>query len=368
MLLLGRAAQWAAGVDSEVKVSAVLGRGPAHVKRGAADKAGEVVLNSTVEVPVMAGMQLVRAEDGATFKLGDTAVGLLPGRPVALPVTVPTLRAGDYYLNVVVRSKRGNEACGAGTVVVESDYGVEELTVDRTFIERGQRINGTAHLRGSAPDKSLLRVRFRDTSDRVLAQQDFPVKAGQSEYSFNYKADAFATILMRVEAVLVTAGAEVEQQTTSFTVPKRRQGQMNFTMWDTPQDSLGYYVWQQLKAAGYNISLIDLQRLIDADVGQRSRHSNIGEVRGQRELQVRVETPEGVQDPTQRCVIEDHGELPALGVGAHRGQQAYQNKQQTEANNAFHHLPPRISPPTLGVPHNCQSRPARMQRPSSQTA
>ena len=101
-------------------------------------------------------------------------------------------------------------------------------------MERGQSVTGKAVLRGTPPAGSVLRIRFRDSYDRILRQQDFPVTPGQAEYTFEYQADAFATILMRVEALLIAGGEEVEMKDASFTVPKRRQGQFNFVQWDAP--------------------------------------------------------------------------------------------------------------------------------------
>jgi len=255
MLLVGRAAQWAAGLEGEVQFGTVLGKQAAHVPL-LGGKAGDVTLSSSTNVAGTLALQLVRGEDGQVTKLGESAVQLVQGVPTIVPLNVPKLRAGDYYLNAVVKSKRGSEACGAGTVIVDSDYGVDKVTLSQRFIERGSTIDGSVTVRGNPADQSVLRLRFRDSYDRVLSQLDLPVKAGQTEYPFTYKAGAFDTILMRVEAVLMTAGDEVEQKTASFNVPKRRQGQFNFVMWDAPVDTLGYYAWRKLQEAGINTDLV----------------------------------------------------------------------------------------------------------------
>ena len=268
MLLVGRAAQWAAGLEGEVQFGTILGKQPAsRAAAGSAPtsmpllggKAGDITINAAANVAGTLSLLLVRAEDGLAVKLGDTPVQLAPGAPTIVPVTIPKLRAGDYYLNAVVKSKRGVEACGAGTVIVDSDYGIGKVEVDRRFVERGSTLDGRVTVRGNAADisaKNVLRIRFRDSYDRLLAQQDFPVKAGQTEYPFTYKAGPFDTILMRVEGVLLGGGDEIEQKTASFTVPKRRQGQFNFVMWDAPNDCLGYYAWRKMQEAGMNISLV----------------------------------------------------------------------------------------------------------------
>lgn len=257
MLLVGRAAQWAAGLNSDLQLWAVLGKQPAHAPV-LGGKVGEVVV-STESLNAAGGilsLHLVRPDDGMTVKLPDVQVAPAGGKPVAVPISIPKLRAGEYYLNAVVKSRRGTESCGAGNIVVESPYGVDAVSVNGTYVERGDTLSGKATLRGTPPAKSVLQLRFRDNYDRVLQQQVVPVKAGQAEYPFSYKPDQFATILMRVDGVLLDGGDEIEMKQASFTVPKRRHGVMNFTMWDTPQDPLGYYVWEQLKDAGYNISLI----------------------------------------------------------------------------------------------------------------
>ena len=255
MLLVGRAAQWAAGLEGEVQFGTVLDRQPAHVARLGGKTAG-VTLNAAVNIAGTLSLQFVRGGDGLTVKLGETRVQLVQGVPTIVPVTVPKLRAGDYYLNAVFKSKRGVEACGAGTVIVDSDYGVEKIEVNQRFIERGSTLDGRVTVRGNVADKSILRVRFRDSYDRLLSQHDFPVKAGQTEYPFTYKAGPFDTILMRVEGVLLSGGDEVEQKTASFTVPKRRQGQFNFVMWDSPRDCLGYYALRKMQEAGINTNLV----------------------------------------------------------------------------------------------------------------
>ncbi len=171
-------------------------------------------------------------------------------------MTLPRLLSGDYFLDAVVRSERGVEACGATTLVVDGDFGVNKVEVSESFVERGQSLTGKAVLRGTPPAGSLLRLRFRDSYDRVLRQQEIPVAAGTTEYAFEYQANAFATILMRVEAVMIASGEEVEMKDASFTVPKRRQNRFNFVQWDGPHDVLGYYAWRHLQQAGMNISLL----------------------------------------------------------------------------------------------------------------
>lgn len=256
MLLLGRAAVWAAGKASPITITSVLGPEPLTAPRADAVR-GEITLSTSgAETSVTADLSIRRPIDGATVELGEVATNVKPGAPTAIAVDLPTLRAGEYYLDAVVKSARGVEAFGAGNFVVESDYGIEEFALQRGFVEAGDPIAGRARLRGEAPAGSILRFRCRDSYDRIVHQQDVNVAAGRAEYPFSFTPDATATSEMRAEALLLARGEEVEMAQATFTVPKRRQGRMNFVQWDTPRDVLGYYQWQKMREAGWETTLI----------------------------------------------------------------------------------------------------------------
>ncbi len=258
MLLVGRAALWAAGREGAVQVSSVCGDEPLHVRRDDPDARARVTLATTGDQPaeVTLALELRRPVDGATWELPEQSVTVAADRGASVAVPLPTLRAGEYYLDAVVRSDRGVEACGAGNLVVDSEFGVQAVALDADFVEHGETITGIATLRGQAPAGSVLRVRFRDSYDRVIAQQDLPVNAGQAAYGFEYAPAPDATIEIRAEAVLLVDGREIEMQQALFTVPERRHGRMNFVQWDTPRDVLGLYQWEVLKRAGWQISLL----------------------------------------------------------------------------------------------------------------
>jgi len=257
MLLVGRAALWAASRDSGASVESVLGSEPLVTTRGQ-ETAGQVAIASTAAepLPVEVDLELCRATDGLRTSLGSMKATLSAGETTRLSVPLPRLRADDYLLDAIVRSARGVEAFGAGCLTIQSDVGVDRVELSDPFVEVGDTIKGTAFLKGSPPQGSLLQVRFRDSYDRVLVQRDMSLSPDDTQQAFEYVADAFATNLMRVQAALVVGGEEVQMAQASFYVPKRRQHRFNFVMWDTPKDVLGPYAWRQLQKAGMNTSLI----------------------------------------------------------------------------------------------------------------
>ena len=257
MLLVGRAALWAASRDGVISM-AIAGTQPVRLRRSDAGPSGEVVLLVKASRPlaVRLEMELRRACDGWKKGLDAAEATLVPGQPARFSVAIPRLRAGEYFLDAVVRSQRGVESFGAGSLVIESGFGVDKVEVSQPFVERGERIAAKVVLRGTPPAGSLLHVRLRDSYDRILRQHEFPIAAGRTGYAFENQAEASATVLMRVEAAVVAAGEEVEMKEASFTVPKRRHGQFNFVQWDAPNDVLGYHAWRRLQEAGRGVSLI----------------------------------------------------------------------------------------------------------------
>ncbi|MGQ9731406.1 MAG: beta-galactosidase trimerization domain-containing protein [Candidatus Zipacnadales bacterium] len=258
MLLVGRAALWAASCDGEISVVSVLAPEGVHVARGVGQPIGDIVLSTRAQQAreVTVELSLRGAQDGLNIPLGETKITLDPNQPLRLPVQLPVLCTGDYFVDVVVRSGRGVEACGAGLLTVESDFGIAEVTLDRTFIEQGETIHGTVLLRGPVPGLASLRVDLRDSYGRVLRRMDLRLETGRKEYRFEYTADPFATILMRATATLSLDGKEVETKEAEFTVPKRRHGRHNFVMWDAPRDVLGYYAVRKLREAGQDVFLL----------------------------------------------------------------------------------------------------------------
>ncbi|MCD6360421.1 MAG: hypothetical protein J7M38_06090, partial [Armatimonadetes bacterium] len=261
MLLIGRAALWAAGKESTVQILSVGGDQPLVIDRADDAPRAEVALASSAAQPagpvtVTLDLAVRRPIDGAVWSLPEQSATVTPDRPAVIRVELPRLRADEYYLDVIARAGGKVVACAAGNLIVESDVGVEALALDDSFIEPGGTMTGTVTLRGEPPAGSVLRLRLRDSYNRVVSLQDVPVKTGQANYPVTFTPDANATIELRAEALLLTGGEEVEMQQAIFTVPKRRHGQMNFVQWDTPRDVLGLYVWDVLKRAGWQISLL----------------------------------------------------------------------------------------------------------------
>jgi hypothetical protein len=244
MMLVGRAVLWAAGKDSDITLA------------GSQETRGGL----TLAVEKSSGrlrldLSLCRS-DGWRMELPASETSIAPGAPARVEVALPkNLRADRYYLDVIGRSDKGVETFGAIAFEVTSPVGIADVKMNASFVERGETITGLVALRGQPAPGSLVRVQLRDSYGRSLARQDLQVPEGKAELPFRFEVGDWATILMRTEAILLQNGEEIEMKETSFTVPKRRRNQFNFVQWASPSGVLGYYGWQKLREAGWQVCL-----------------------------------------------------------------------------------------------------------------
>ena len=70
---------------------------------------------------------------------------------MAVPVSLPRPRAGDYYLSVFVKSEEGVEASAAKLLTIESPFGLDRVTTTTDFVERGDKLAGLVSTRGTLP-------------------------------------------------------------------------------------------------------------------------------------------------------------------------------------------------------------------------
>ncbi len=147
MMLVGRAALWAAGREGDLSIDAVMGDQPPTLDRTAQGNSGEIAISSTLDRAIegTAQLELRRAADGVKYAIDAQPVALAALGQANLTVPIPQVPAGDYFLDVIVRSKRGIETFGAGALTVASDFGVEAVSVDSSFVEVGESISGPSH-------------------------------------------------------------------------------------------------------------------------------------------------------------------------------------------------------------------------------
>ena len=95
--------------------------------RRTSSAAGIVFAGSAVAIRATVLLSLRRADDGLDLDLGQQTIEVQAGGTVAVPVSLPRLRAGDYYLSVFVKSEEGVEASAAKLLTIESPFGLDRV-------------------------------------------------------------------------------------------------------------------------------------------------------------------------------------------------------------------------------------------------
>ena len=173
MLWVGRAVLWAASREGDVSVTSVLGENAA-INRSEPVRLPPISLDQQGRQPYPgqgrpgAAPRLRRMEEGPWRRRRDAR---RPASRPAVPLNLPRLRAGDYFLDAVVRSARGVEACGRR--VVRGHQRLRRRSGrDRPALRRARRDHHRQRpLRGTRRRTASSALQFRDSYDRVLAQQ-----------------------------------------------------------------------------------------------------------------------------------------------------------------------------------------------------
>lgn len=257
-LFLGRVILWAAGRESEISLTGILGE-TREIPRAELPKTG---LGITLRNGLRKALDLtvamtLRRKDGWSVELPDAKVELPARGKGTVNVELPVLCEGRYALSVVARSERGVETFGADTFRVTPAYSVKSVTVALEFVEAGGEISGEVELSETPPEGARLHVQLRDSYDRILAIKELGLgKAVDSKVPFTVRTNEWCTILMRAQAVLSDARGEVARAEAKFNVPRRGRGRFNFVSWDYPRRETGYHGATRLRdAAGFSVGL-----------------------------------------------------------------------------------------------------------------
>ena len=168
-------------------------------------------------------------------------------------LTVPRLRAGQYFVDVRASGKAGGEAWATAAFQVTSPLRVAAVKLNQAFSEIGGSLSGTANLVGlSAAGQASVRVNVCDPKGRMIARQELP--AAES-VPFRFAVEPWLPMLVRVEACVLVGGQEVSAASAFFNVTQRHRGQFNFLVWDMPHGTLGPYGEESLKRLGMTLHL-----------------------------------------------------------------------------------------------------------------
>jgi hypothetical protein len=223
----------------------------------------------------------LRRWDGETRELGTVKCDQADGQTV---FDLPKSRAGAYHIEMFGRTSKGMQSWTTAPLEITTAAKITSLSLSTLhplperppalnpknqqawdaktkayhdiaerrgvytpYVEVGEMIAGTVKVDGTAPEQ-LLRVSLRDPRGRELVRKELPVTG---EQSFQFKAESWMPVLLRVEVMLCQGGEEVAFDYRYQRITNRRQGKFNFVLWDAPGDeTLGPYGMERLADMG----------------------------------------------------------------------------------------------------------------------
>ena len=237
---LGRAILWAARREPQMTLRVQL---PQELVRAQLPTAGQVQWASA---PEQTKLQIrVRGADGRIVR---TLAAPCRDAEGTATVELPRLRAGRYHVDVIARSPEGVQCWTTAPVTVTSARTIKSVDLHSTWAEIGDWAAGSVELAEEALPGQQLTLQVVDRRGRILIRQDLDVQGRTSP--FRFRIEPWMPMLLRVEAVLSDTDGEVAAGHTFFRVTKRHQGQFNFIVWSSPDDTLGPYGVESLARMG----------------------------------------------------------------------------------------------------------------------
>ncbi len=238
---LGRAVLWAAGKEPEMQLAI---EAPPETPR--ADLPCGVATIAWSNAPAGVSLETtLRRADGKSIQLAPTEIAQAEGEQF---IEAPPLRAGVYHIDIRALDDGKVAAWATAPFTVGAAESVEEIVLNQEWAEVGDTISGTVTLTGDAASEESLRIQAIDRRGRVVAQQT-------GSASFEFTAEAWSPMLLRIEATLMDGDNEVAGNHAFARVTRRNRDRFNFLMWDYSPDTLGPYAQASMADLGVSLTL-----------------------------------------------------------------------------------------------------------------
>ena len=167
-------------------------------------------------------------------------------------ISVPLVRSGKYYLDVVARD--------AAASPVSPVAAGRHLPATRSpacprpdWAEIGENLSGSSSCQRRSGAEDRVVVSLIDRRDREIARRT--VNSDGAKSAFHFNVEPWFPMLLEVRATLMDGKQEVASAWQFARVVQRHRGQFNFVMWDTPRGNLAPWAEQALAETGVTVHL-----------------------------------------------------------------------------------------------------------------
>lgn len=216
---------------------------PAALKVGVSS---EVALSGKLLVIVRDHTNVTEDRKELPLKLGAGAN--------TLSVDLPRVKAGEHFLDLVLKSDKGTEQWGSVFFTVTDPLTLASFALQSEFVEKGQPAVLKASLSAPAPANARLVVTLTDSNDRVYAVRNVALDAGQTTPKpLKLDLSGATTMASRVHGEL-RVGEETLASAEAFAfLPRGESKLFRSVIWGVGGDTgLTYLALKQLRAAGFS--------------------------------------------------------------------------------------------------------------------
>ncbi|MHB8995662.1 MAG: beta-galactosidase [Armatimonadota bacterium] len=171
----------------------------------------------------------------------------------AVPVSVPRLKAGEHYLDLILKSDKGTEQWGSVLVKVSAPLTLASFGLQSESVKKGQPAVLDAALSSPAPADSRLVVTLTDTNDRTYAVRNLAIEPGQTALKpLSLDLSAATTTSSHVRGELYVGKEIVHSADALLFVPRGESNLFRSVIWGVGGESgLTHLALKQLRAAGF---------------------------------------------------------------------------------------------------------------------
>jgi len=167
--------------------------------------------------------------------LGATSQEVRAGPETKVSLPLPVLPAGEYFLDVTIEQNGKKANWATAHLTVERPVAIAELKLSKPHIDVAEgkldKIGAEAVLNAGARGGMRVRFQLLDNYDRLLAEQEVPVREGAEVAVAAFPVKGFTTTLGRVRAELLDGERVESVKVARFTAIRRDWDHYVFVGW-----------------------------------------------------------------------------------------------------------------------------------------
>lgn len=171
----------------------------------------------------------------------------------AVTVEVPRVRAGEHFVDLIVRTAAGTENWGSVFVNMASPLTLENFRTPSEFAEKGQTPELQVSLSTTPLANTHVIVTLTDTNGRCYSRRDVAVEAGQTAMKpLKLDLSGATTIATRLHGELLVGNEVVDARDQWLFVPRRQNDEFRSVLWGLGSNTgLTWLGMQAVRDAGF---------------------------------------------------------------------------------------------------------------------